>query len=131
MASEYWKHQEERICEICGEVFTCYKGNKSTTCSFACRGKKCSKSAKHIPRMIAGYRYIYCPEHPHAFRNCTVEGYVPEHVLVWTGYHKRQRPEGHIIHHIDGDELNNDIKNLELLTRIEHLRVHQPWTYKR
>ena len=33
-------------------------------------------------------------------------------------------PSGRIIHHIDGDRLNNDIANLECLTRPAHIALH-------
>ena len=33
-------------------------------------------------------------------------------------------PRGHIVHHIDEDRSNNDLDNLELLTRSEHMVIH-------
>lgn len=33
-------------------------------------------------------------------------------------------PEGHHIHHVDFDPLNNDIRNLQCLTAGDHARVH-------
>lgn len=46
-----------------------------------------------------------------------------EHVIVWeTAFGKK--PEGYIIHHIDGDKLNNGISNLMLVTPTEHKRIH-------
>lgn len=33
-------------------------------------------------------------------------------------------PDGYDIHHKDGDKSNNDISNLELITRSEHMRLH-------
>lgn len=47
-----------------------------------------------------------------------------EHVEVWERHHGRRVPEGHDIHHIDGDKLNNDPANLQLVTKLEHKRVH-------
>lgn len=29
-----------------------------------------------------------------------------------------------IVHHIDGDKLNNDIENLQVVTREEHCKIH-------
>lgn len=34
-------------------------------------------------------------------------------------------PDGHEVHHRDGDPLNNDVANLEALTPREHRRLHQ------
>ena len=37
---------------------------------------------------------------------------------------KGRIPRGYIIHHIDENPLNDDIKNLQLLTRKEHFEIH-------
>jgi len=112
--------QEEHTCEICGEKFMTSKYSKSMTCSWACRGQKSSNSAKRLPRMSSGYRMLYCPEHLRSRQDNYSRGYVFEHILVWTEYHKRQVPEGHVIHHIDGNKLNNSIENLELRAKTRH-----------
>lgn len=47
-----------------------------------------------------------------------------EHCLVWEE-HYGKIPEGMQIHHIDGDKTNNDISNLQLVTPLEHKRIHE------
>lgn len=47
-----------------------------------------------------------------------------EHVLVWEQANGRPVPAGHDIHHRDHDKLNNDISNLQLVTKLEHKRIH-------
>ena len=47
-----------------------------------------------------------------------------EHVMVWEK-HYGKIPDGHQIHHIDGDKKNNDISNLQLVTALEHKRIHE------
>lgn len=50
-----------------------------------------------------------------------------EHRLVWTNAFGKI-PEGHDIHHKDGNKSNNDIENLECLPRSEHIRLHRTGT---
>lgn len=45
------------------------------------------------------------------------------HQEVWK-HHNGPIPDGHHIHHHDGDSTNNDISNLELLTSEEHAAEH-------
>lgn len=52
-----------------------------------------------------------------------------EHRIVWEE-HYGKIPEGMQIHHIDGDKTNNDISNLQLLTPLEHSRIHDGCIFK-
>lgn len=42
---------------------------------------------------------------------------------VWL-YHNGEIPQGHEIHHIDENKANNDIENLQALTKSEHKKLH-------
>jgi len=44
--------------------------------------------------------------------------------VLWDLCNPDQPCEGFIIHHIDGNELNDDISNLARLTRAEHNKIH-------
>ena len=68
-----------------------------------------------------GYVMIKLPTHP----NKTKSGYVMEHRAVIEESIGRLLTKGEIVHHIDGNRKNNDIKNLLLLkNKQEHMILH-------
>ena len=46
------------------------------------------------------------------------------HRLIYEDYHGVTLPSDVDIHHIDGNKINNDLDNLELLSHAEHSRQH-------
>lgn len=82
----------------------------------------------HAARVIAGdsrinssgYRQLFLPWHPAARSN----GFVYEHrVLMERIVGRFLRPDEHV-HHRNGDTLDNQIENLELLSAAEHRATH-------
>lgn len=67
-----------------------------------------------------GYWWIYAPYHPFA----SSRGYVLEHRLVWEKANKRLLQKGEEIHHLNGDRGDNRPENLRLVSKQEHLDVH-------
>ena len=78
-----------------------------------------------------GYKKIRCLEHP--FKD--VDGFVFEHRLVAEKYllnnensieinGKKYLKENYEVHHIDKNRLNNDVSNLKVLTKSEHMKLH-------
>ena len=78
------------------------------------------------------YKLLFNPTHPSA----TLRGYVREHRLVMEESLGRFLNENEIVHHIDGDTLNNSVENLKVMNgkehRIHHLKdsVHRRWNNK-
>tara|TARA_Y100000310_G_scaffold338573_2_gene428579 strand:- start:94 stop:888 length:795 start_codon:yes stop_codon:yes gene_type:complete len=70
----------------------------------------------------SGYWVVKAEGHPKAYER----EYYYEHRLVMENHIGRYLREDELVHHIDGDKLNNDIKNLELKTREEHSSHHLP-----
>ena len=50
---------------------------------------------------------------------------VDEHVWLMEQYLGRPMEPDECVHHVDFIKHNNDIENLELMLRIEHLKLHQ------
>lgn len=67
-----------------------------------------------------GYKQIYKPNSPEARKN----GYAPEHRVIASKKIGRQLYENEVVHHIDGNKNNNRPKNLWVMTRAEHNKLH-------
>lgn len=48
------------------------------------------------------------------------------HRKIYEEYYNVKLTSNDIIHHIDGNKLNNDPKNLVKVSRAEHVRIHRP-----
>jgi hypothetical protein len=42
----------------------------------------------------------------------------------------RKLNSNEIVHHIDGNKANNDISNLQIVTRAEHINIHRDELHK-
>ncbi|MBR0060392.1 MAG: HNH endonuclease, partial [Selenomonadaceae bacterium] len=43
--------------------------------------------------------------------------------VVWT-YYNGEIPDGYEIHHVDENKANDDISNLQMMTKSEHWKIH-------
>jgi len=77
--------------------------------------------------------FVSCSQKPIMYKT-TPKGYLRfakdedgrlrfEHSIVWE-QHNGKIPLGMQIHHIDHDKTNNSIENLQLVTPLEHKRLH-------
>ena len=72
-----------------------------------------------------GNEYYFCKSRGYCI-SCSKIGNSNEflHRSKWK-YYRGPIPEGHVVHHIDHDKLNNKISNLQLMTHAEHTGHHQ------
>lgn len=63
---------------------------------------------------------IFKPEHP----NSNKKGYIPEHRLVMSDKLGRPLKKDEVVHHLDGNSLNNNSDNLQLMTRGGRNKFH-------
>lgn len=66
------------------------------------------------------YVHIFKPKHP----NADIKGFVPEHRLVMSEYLGHPLSQREVIHHINGDPLDNRVENLILFESQSEHRAH-------
>lgn len=73
-------------------------------------------------KKVNGYILVYAPTHPF----CNKDGYVAEHRLTAELLLGRFLLKQEVIHHIDFNKTNNDIRNLMLFpSNKEHMSFHR------
>lgn len=133
-------------CLVCGKEFKTYKSKillgKGKYCSKTCclkmtsldgkKGQRTRFKKDQKPHNFKGWRYHisrrngkkyierYRPKPPF----CSKAGYVKEHRLVYEEEIGRYLNPDELVHHVNGDTLDNALKNLVLVSKLEHLRLH-------
>lgn len=135
-SSMKYQKKVEKVCEVCGSTYLVKPSHVDSrhTCSVECRYKRLEghlstlsgsgegsvnwKGGRHVTPK--GYVLIHAPENPMA----NSRGYVREHRLVMSQHIGRYLTDDEEVHHIDENKSNNDISNLQLMTKAEHTRLH-------
>lgn len=70
-------------------------------------------------RITGGYVYLFMPDHPHAIKS----GYVAEHIYIASKALGKPLPPKAIVHHADGDSMNNTPSNLVICPDDEYHKL--------
>lgn len=130
-------------CDYCNKVYSSYQcGKYNHFCSIECRRKgahlmsdnispeekqrrteliiKVNKTINNTPEKIERRRQVLLKD------NGGYKKYYGrhEHRVIMEEYLGRELSPEEVVHHIDGNKQNNDISNLKLMTRSEHIREH-------
>lgn len=116
------ENKVEKECIVCGAVFSIKKShaNKRETCSRDCKHKKHGdkiRGEKHFRWKGAKKKkpnsFIY------KFR-----GGKYEHRYIMEQCIGRKLTSDEVVHHINGDPLDNRLDNLQVMSRAEHTKLH-------
>lgn len=105
----------EQECLCCGVDFYTTRNN---FCSKKCVYEYRKKTSKHKLYIEGGYLVKYIDGY-------NKKGNAKLHRLIVEENIGRKLKPNEIIHHIDGNKLNNNINNLQIMTTSEHSRLHR------
>jgi hypothetical protein len=114
----YWniKNKEKHYCSSCSnkKAFELKKeGYKPWNI-----GKTYQKCSGNYYINNSGYKSYYIGDKSYK------GGYVTEHRIIMELHLGRRLKKGEVVHHIDGNKLNNNINNLLLLNKKTHRDIH-------
>lgn len=119
-------------CKYCGKKLP--KRNPSEQ-GFYCNNKCYFKHKKGIRIgnrkervLISNYWYVYAPNNPRAVKRT---GYIPEQIFLMEQKINRNLTEDETVHHIDHNSLNNELSNLKLMTKHDHLSYHAQYKHSK
>lgn len=114
-------HAHLRKCcsKECGKIHRSKKMSGKGNHQFGLKGPKNASFKTGKRETNYGYTAAYCPEF-----SDKQDGYVLEHRLVMMKHIGRKLRKDEHVHHINEDRKDNRIENLQLLTRGEHISLH-------
>lgn len=111
-------------CDFCGKEFyrvKCHISPKNY-CSTKCRyASQVQRTGNNAPRWNGG---VHLSDGYILLRQDNGK-YIGEHRIVMQNHIRRKLKSGEIVHHKDGNKQNNDISNLCIVSRSEHVNIHR------
>ena len=111
------RESRQAICPNCGEIMD----------KRASRCKRCWCTSGDIRRgtgkgfyMRHGRKCIFVGQHPKADK----DGFVEESVLIYEDYSGHRLARDEVVHHIDGNKVNNCVANLCCMLDGKHRQLH-------
>jgi len=99
------------------------KGIKGTHFSTATEFKKGHLPQNHVPMWTITMRHYKRGFNANYIKIREPNKWMPLSNFIWLKYNKFI-PKGYVIHHVDGNELNDNIENLILMSRRDHFILH-------
>jgi HNH endonuclease len=124
---------QPRACEWCSVVFTPErKYPEQRLCSLACQRAYATSLRRSQAELAKLSAWALAAKYRGTGKN--PKGYIKldgrhEHRVLAERLLGRPLRKGEIVHHMDHNPKNNDLENLMVITRSEHIRLHWPEMY--
>ena len=125
------KTSKFKSCSMeCSKVLRSENSKGQKNHQYGLKGKLNSSYKGHDKKIKNGYVYLRIDEHPFS-----IKGWVREHRIIAEKHHLDDNNSVEIngvrylkqeleVHHKDFDKTNNDKDNLKILTKSEHIKLH-------
>lgn len=119
-------------CDYCGEEFkrpNCHVNDNHNFCSSDCRNKYTVENSLLAKENHPNWNNGETTNNGYRFKRIDKAKYRAKHRLIMEKAIGRELRSDEIVHHKDGNKLNNALENLEIVTRAEHINIHRDSLY--